>query len=46
MEKIELTCGNCLWNDDLLCDKKGIIIRDDDKACDQWELKESNNNGR
>ena len=30
------TCKTCRHNDDLLCDKKGIWIRDD-YSCSKWE---------
>lgn len=30
------TCKTCRHNDDLLCDKKGIWIRDD-HSCNKWE---------
>ena len=31
------TCKTCRHNDDLLCDKKGIWIRDD-YSCSKWEV--------
>nr|DAW64882.1 MAG TPA: hypothetical protein [Caudoviricetes sp.] len=37
-EKMEdRTCKTCRHNDDLLCDKKGIWIRDD-YSCSKWEV--------
>ena len=30
-------CGNCIWNEDLLCDKSGKMINDTDRACRSWE---------
>ena len=30
------TCKTCTYNDDLLCDKKGIWITDD-YDCNKWE---------
>lgn len=36
-EKVkDKTCKTCRHNDDLLCDKKGIWIRDD-YSCSKWE---------
>ena len=33
-------CGTCLWNDDLLCDKKGLLIFDEEsEGCEKWEDK-------
>ena len=37
MRRISLSCGNCAWNDDFLCDKYGRWVKDDDKACNEWE---------
>ena len=31
------TCGTCIWNDDLLCDKRGCLVNDDDPACCKYE---------
>ena len=33
----EKNCGNCIWNEDLLCDRNGKIVKDTDRACRQWE---------
>lgn len=30
------TCKTCRYNDNLLCDRKGIWIRDND-ACSKWQ---------
>lgn len=38
MKQIPLTCRNCIWNEDLFCDKRGRFVHDDDKACRKWEL--------
>ena len=39
MEKIEITCGTCIWNDDGLCDKLGYLVNEDSKPkCKgEWE---------
>ena len=32
------TCGNCVYNDDLICDRKGIRVNDTDmRQCELWE---------
>lgn len=38
----EITCGNCINNDNGICDRLGYIVdEDDDPHCDaEWELKE------
>lgn len=28
-------CRNCIYNDDGLCDRKGILVEDED-TCDKW----------
>nr|DAF34593.1 MAG TPA: protein of Unknown Function (DUF1540) [Caudoviricetes sp.] len=28
-------CKNCIYNDDGLCDRKGILVEDED-TCDKW----------
>lgn len=28
-------CKNCIYNDDGLCDGKGILVEDED-TCDKW----------
>lgn len=28
-------CENCIYNDDGLCDRKGISVEDED-TCDKW----------
>lgn len=28
-------CENCIYNDDGLCDRKGILVEDED-TCDKW----------
>lgn len=28
-----MTCGTCIYNDDLLCDRYGRLVEDDDEAC-------------
>ena len=33
------TCKTCGYNDDLLCDKKGIWITDD-YSCNKWEFEQ------
>ena len=33
------TCKTCDYNDDLLCDKKGIWITDD-YSCNKWEFEQ------
>ena len=30
------TCEDCIHNEDLLCDAKGILVKDDDDACRLW----------
>lgn len=30
------TCKTCRYNDNLLCDRKGIWIKDDD-TCSEWQ---------
>ena len=30
------TCEDCIHNEDLYCDKKGIRVDDDDDACRLW----------
>jgi len=41
--RIEITCGNCAWNDNGICDKLGYVVEDDDKpVCGaEWERKEN-----
>ena len=34
------TCKTCGYNDDLLCDKKGIRITDD-YSCNKWKSEET-----
>lgn len=41
MPDYEKCCGNCIWNEDLLCDKKGRIVKDSDRACPAWEGEEN-----
>lgn len=43
MEKIILTCGTCIHNDDGLCDKLGILVEDDDhpRCRAEWENKDA-----
>ena len=31
------TCRTCRNNDDLLCDVLGMLIDDDDEACEKYE---------
>ena len=33
------TCGTCIWNDDLLCDRLGLLVNDDDPACGKHQGK-------
>ena len=47
-----MKCRDCGWNDDLLCDKYGVLISDDDE-CDETDndyidanRREPGNNGR
>lgn len=35
-------CGNCIWNDDLLCDRTGVLIKEDE-VCKKWESTEAKN---
>lgn len=37
-----ICCGNCLNNDDGICDKLGYVVEEDDSPhCSaEWELKE------
>lgn len=35
------TCEDCIHNEDLLCDAKGILVKDDDDACKRWKSKEN-----
>lgn len=37
------TCKTCRHNDDLLCDKKGIWIRDD-YGCNKWKPEKATQN--
>ena len=40
MSEYEKSCANCYNNEDLLCNKKGIIIpleREKDCVCPLWE---------
>ena len=32
-------CGNCIYNDDGLCDRAGILVEDED-TCDKWSNKQ------
>jgi hypothetical protein len=32
-----MTCEDCIWNDDGICDKYGTTVDDDDKACRLYE---------
>lgn len=32
MTEIERTCGTCVDNDDGFCDRKGILVEDDDSC--------------
>lgn len=34
-EKKVNNCENCIYNDDGLCDRKGILVEDED-TCDKW----------
>ena len=34
-EKKMNNCGNCIYNDDGLCDRKGVLVEDED-TCDKW----------
>lgn len=36
------TCATCMDNDDGLCDRKGILVQDDD-TCEKW--RDENNIG-
>lgn len=29
-------CDDCIWNDDCLCDKFGVLVADDEEACASW----------
>lgn len=42
LERFRITCGNCINNDDGICDRLGYIVdEDDDPHCSaEWELKE------
>ena len=42
IEKIEISCDSCIWNDDGLCDKLGYIVsQGDEPHCKgEWEPKE------
>lgn len=42
LERFRITCGNCINNDDGICDRLGYVVdEDDDPHCDaEWELKE------
>ena len=33
---MDKTCATCIENDDGLCDRKGVLVHDDD-ICDQHE---------
>lgn len=35
-EMYPYTCGTCRWNDNLLCDAKGILVEDDEEACPKY----------
>ena len=37
----EHTCDNCEYNDDYICDKTGIFVKDDG-VCKNWRLAEEN----
>ena len=37
---MEKNCKSCIYNDDGLCDKKGILIEDDD-SCEAHRKQES-----
>ena len=39
-DRVERNCGNCLHNDDLLCDVKGILVNDDDAGCKYYKTNE------
>ncbi len=32
---MDKTCATCIENDDGLCDRKGVMVHDDDDTCDQ-----------
>jgi len=42
LERFRITCGNCINNDDGICDRLGYVVdEDDDPHCSaEWELKE------
>lgn len=33
---IEKTCETCVDNEDGFCDRKGILVEDDDNACEKY----------
>lgn len=33
---MDKNCSTCSWNEDGLCDKKGILVNDTDR-CKKWE---------
>ena len=43
------TCEDCIHNEDLLCDAKGVLVKDEDDACRLWtgenERKNENQGG-
>lgn len=34
---MDKNCSTCNWNDDGLCDRKGILVNDND-LCQKWEI--------
>ena len=36
-EMYPYTCGTCRWNDNLLCDAKGVLVEDDEEGCNKYE---------
>lgn len=36
---MEQNCGNCIENDCGLCDRKGLLVEDDDH-CEKWKGKD------
>lgn len=34
------TCKTCIENDNGLCDRKGIVVKEDD-TCEKWKSKNS-----
>lgn len=33
---MEKNCENCIENDNGLCDRKGILVHEDDDFCQNW----------